>query len=180
MSHNLCVFCGMNPGNKEYLELGRSLGQKMVRSSWDLVYGGASLGVMGAVADAVLKAGGKAYGVIPERLMELEAAHTGLTKLVVVDSLHERKQKMYDLSNAFVTLPGGFGTLDEFCEILTWVKLNYYNEPIFLLNYKGFFDLLIDHFKHSKKEGFMSEKDFALVRQVSSVEELLDQLKAFQ
>lgn len=162
-----------------YHELGQSFGNKMIEHSWDLVYGGASLGVMGSVANAVLAKGGRVYGIIPKKLMELEAAHTGLTELIIVDSLHERKQKMYDLSHAFVTLPGGFGTLDEFCEILTWVKLHYYQKPIFLLNHQGFFDLLIQHFQYIKKEGFISEDDFALVRIVNSVEELFFQLKPF-
>ena len=175
----LCVFCGMNAKKSIYNALGQSLGKKMTEHSWDLVYGGASLGVMGAVANAVLTNSGKVYGVIPKKLMELEAAHTGLTKLIIVDSLHDRKQKMYDLSHAFVTLPGGFGTLDEFCEILTWVKLHYYQKPIFLLNHQGFFDLLIQHFQYTKREGFISEDDFALVRIINNVDDLFSQLEPF-
>lgn len=176
MCKNLCVFCGMNFGGIKYLEIGQSLGQRMVKSSWDLVYGGASLGVMGAVANSVLKEGGKVYGIIPQKLMELEVAHQELTELIVVDTLHERKQKMYDLSDAFVALPGGFGTLDEFFEILTWTKLDYLQSPIFLLNSTGFFDHLIAHFHYIQKEGFISKEDLALVTVVQSVDELFMEL----
>ncbi len=176
MSRKLCIFCGSQDVDKEYLLLGELVAKAMAKSSWDLVYGGASVGLMGSIADAILKQGGKAYGVITEKLVKHEMAHTGLTTLEVVHSLHERKQKMYDLADVFVTLPGGIGTLDEFFETLTWAKLKYHQKPLFLLNYKGLFNHLLDHLIYMIEEKFLREEDFALVRKVTSVDELFYEL----
>ena len=160
----------------KYLVLGEFVADMMVKSSWDLVYGGASVGLMGSVANTVLKKGGKAYGVITERLVDLEIAHQGLTKLEVVQNLHERKKKMYDLADAFVTLPGGIGTLDEFFETLTWAKLNYHQKPLFLLNYQGIYNHLLDHLLYMIEKKFLKEEDFSLVTKVTSVNELFYEL----
>lgn len=171
MARKLCVFCGIN-APQPYIELGKSFGKKMVDSSWDLVYGGASIGLMGVIADSVLQNGGNVYGVIPKKLVDIEVAHNNLTQLFIVKSLYNRKVKMFDLSDAFVTLPGGLGTLDELCEALTLSKLKYHKKPIFLLNYQGFFDSLMDHFRHIKNEGFLDNTNFLLIHEVTSVEEL--------
>ena len=172
MVKRLCVFCGMSAPDQKYIEFGENFGKRMVEDSWDLVYGGSSIGLMGVIADSVLKHKGKAYGVIPKKLVKMEVAHNKLTELFITETLHERKAKMYDLSDAFVTLPGGFGTLDEFCEVLTWAKLEYHKKPIFLLNYQNFFDSLMDHFRYIKKEGFVGDIDFSLIREVTSIEQL--------
>ena len=152
------------------------MGETMAMSSWNLVYGGASVGLMGAVADAILSKGGKAYGIIPESLVVEEMAHKSLSKLEVVGGLHERKSRMYSLADAFVTLPGGIGTLDEFCETLTWAKLGYHRKPMFLLNYKGFFDCLLRQLTYMKNEKFFEETTLDLVEQVSSIDELFKKL----
>lgn len=171
MVKKLCVFCGIN-APKQYIKFGENFGQRMVDASLDLVYGGASIGLMGIIADSVLKNKGKVYGVIPKKLVKMEVAHEKLTKLFIVESLHDRKAKMYDLSDVFVALPGGLGTLDELCEVLTWAKLRYHQKPIFLLNYQNFFDSLMTHFRYINKEGFLNDIDFSLIREVASVEQL--------
>ena len=120
----ICVFCGSSPGGRpEYRAAAEEMGAELVRRNIGLVYGGGNVGLMGIIADTVLNAGGEAIGVIPENLMALEVGHKGLTKLHVVRSMHERKALMADLSDAFVAMPGGFGTLEEFCEVLTWTQL---------------------------------------------------------
>ena len=173
----LCVFCGSADGKSEhYINSARNLGKSLAENQIGLVYGGASVGVMAAVADACLETGGEVWGVIPESLVKWEVAHENLTNLFVVDSMHERKQKMYDLSNAFVALPGGFGTLDELCEILTWAQLKYHTKPIYLLNADGFYDHLLKHFHYINNEGFLREGHLELVIEVKSVEELMDKL----
>ena len=178
MVRKICVFCGIN-APKKYIELGEDFGKRMVDASLDLVYGGASIGLMGVIANSVLKNKGRVYGVIPKKLVKMEVAHNKLTELFITETLHERKAKMYDLSDVFVTLPGGLGTLDEFCEVLTWAKLEYHKKPIFLLNYQNFFDSLMDHFRYIKKEGLVSDIDFSLIREVTSVEQLFLEISEF-
>ena len=175
MVKSLCVFCGIN-APKRYTELGEDFGKKMAEARLDLVYGGASIGLMGIIADSVLKHKGKAYGIIPKKLVKMEVAHDKLTELFIVDSLHERKAKMYDLSDVFVALPGGLGTLDELCEVLTWAKLKYHQKPIFLLNYKNFFNSLMTHFRYINKEGFLNDVDFSLVREVTSIKQFFSEI----
>jgi uncharacterized protein (TIGR00730 family) len=173
----LCVFCGSAAGKSEhYVDAAKKLGKSLAENQIGLVYGGASVGVMAAVADACLETGGQVLGVIPESLVKWEVAHDNLTDLLVVDSMHERKQKMYDFSNAFVALPGGFGTLDELCEILTWAQLKYHAKPIYLLNEDGFYDYLLKHFHHINEQGFLREGHLELVIEVKSIEELMDKL----
>ena len=135
----ICVFCGSSQGSRpEYRAAAEELGTELARRGTGLVYGGTSVGLMGVLADAVLRAGGEAVGVIPERLMKREVGHKGLTKLHVVRSMHERKALMADLSDAFIAMPGGYGTLEEFCEIVTWAQLGLHAKPCGILNVQGY------------------------------------------
>ncbi|OUR93525.1 Rossman fold protein, TIGR00730 family [Halobacteriovorax marinus] len=174
----ICVFCGSSAGkSKAYIEMANDVADLLVEQDHGLVYGGASIGVMGAMADKVLKKNGEVWGVMPQSLVDWEVAHEGLTKFEVVDSMHARKEVMYNWSDAFVALPGGFGTLDELCEILTWAQLKYHEKPCFLLNFNGFFDHLIKHFQHINKEGFLSDEHLELITIVDSIEELSVELE---
>jgi uncharacterized protein (TIGR00730 family) len=138
---SICVFCGSNCGSRpEYGEAADCLGRLLAKRDISLVYGGGKVGLMGKVADAVLGAGGKVIGVIPQALVLKEIAHDGLTELRVVNSMHERKALMAELADGFIALPGGFGTLDEFCEILTWAQLGLHHKPCGVLNVNGYYD----------------------------------------
>jgi uncharacterized protein (TIGR00730 family) len=155
----ICVFCGSSKGRRaEYATAAADLAQAMVERDIDLVYGGASIGIMGAVADAVLDAGGKVYGVIPEHLQNYEIAHNNLTQLHVVADMHERKAKMADLSDGFIAMPGGIGTLEELIEICTWQQLALHNKPCAMLNVMGYFDKLGEFLLHCQNEGFLLEE----------------------
>jgi uncharacterized protein (TIGR00730 family) len=160
----ICVFCGSSPGSRpEYGAAAEEMGRELVRRNIGLVYGGGNVGLMGILADAVLRAGGEALGVIPENLMDREVGHTGLTKLHVVGSMHERKALMADLSDAFVALPGGFGTLEEFCEVVTWTQLGLHAKPCGILNVLGFYSPLLKMFDHAVEERFLKPENRALV-----------------
>lgn len=173
----LAVFCGSSSGrSKAYLKLGVDLGHLLANKDWGLVYGGASVGVMGAMADAILEKKGHVWGVIPQSLVDWEVAHQNLEKLEVVDSMHKRKERMYDLSDAFLAIPGGMGTLDELCEIITWAQLKHHRKPIYLLNFNGFFDHLMRHFQHCEAEGFLSKEHLELVRCLDRLEDLEEEL----
>jgi uncharacterized protein (TIGR00730 family) len=149
------------------------MGRELVRRNIGLVYGGGNVGLMGIIADAVLKAGGEAQGVIPENLMALEVGHKGLTKLHVVHSMHERKALMADLSDAFVAMPGGFGTLEEFCEVLTWTQLGLHAKPCGILNILGYYSPLLAMFDHAVEERFLKLENRALVLAGESPTDLL-------
>ncbi|SDY18423.1 hypothetical protein SAMN04487939_101125 [Lysobacter sp. yr284] len=152
----LCVYCGSNAGSKPiYSERAMALGQRMARDGVALVYGGGNVGLMGVVADAVLEAGGEAIGVIPEQLVNWEVAHRGLSKLEIVGSMHERKQRMFDLADAFVALPGGFGTLDEMFEMLTWRQLGIGDKPCAFLDIDGFYSPLMGMLDRMVEERFL-------------------------
>ncbi|WP_031501029.1 TIGR00730 family Rossman fold protein [Bryobacter aggregatus] len=152
----ICVFCGSSRGARpEYLSAATTFGECLAQQGLELVYGGARVGLMGAVADAVLAAGGNVIGVIPEALMVKEVAHGGIKDLRVVGSMHERKALMAELSDAFVAMPGGYGTLEELCEILTWTQLGLQRKYVSVLNTLGFFDRLLDLFDHLVAEGFL-------------------------
>lgn len=156
---NICVFCGSSMGSKPvYREAARTLAMAMVNSNSTLVYGGGNIGLMGVIADEVLSLGGKAIGVIPDFLMQKELGHQGLTQLEVVSSMHERKKRMADLSDAFVALPGGWGTLDELAEILTWKQLGLISQPIGLLNIHSFFDHLYAQMEKMVEGGFLQNQ----------------------
>ncbi len=154
----ICVFCGTNPGARaDYAQAARRLGEVLAAEQIELVYGGASVGIMGELADAVQEHGGRVIGVIPQRLVEKEAAHTGIGNLIVVASMHQRKAQMSDLADGFVALPGGIGTLEGFLEIVTWGQLGIHDKPCGLLNVAGYFDALIGWLDHGVREGFVTE-----------------------
>lgn len=173
----ICVFCGSSQGSRpEYRAAAEDMAAELVRRNIGLVYGGGNVGLMGIIADAVLKAGGEVEGVIPEHLMAREVGHNGLTKLHVVRSMHERKALMTDLSDAFIALPGGFGTLEEFCEIVTWSQLGLHAKPCGILNVHGYYSPLLAMFDHAVEERFLKPENRALVLARDSVAELLQAL----
>jgi uncharacterized protein (TIGR00730 family) len=174
----ICVFCGSSAGNRpEYRTAAEEMAAELVRRNIGLVYGGGNVGLMGIIADAVLRAGGEAQGVIPEHLMAREVGHKGLTKLHVVHSMHERKALMADLSDAFVALPGGFGTLEEFCEVVTWTQLGLHAEPCGILNTLGFYSSLQAMLDHAMGERFLKPENRALVLARDSPADLLQALE---
>ena len=152
----ICVYCGSNSGNRPvYAEAAESLADVLVRHEFELVYGGSDKGIMGVLANAVLELGGKVHGVIPQMLMDKEIAHQGITELHVVASMHARKTMMAALSDGFIAMPGGFGTLEEIIEIVTWGQLRFHDKPCGLLNIDGYFDHLIAYLDHANNEGFL-------------------------
>lgn len=175
---SLCVFCGSQPGtDPAYLASAHETGRVFAERGIRLVYGGGSVGMMGAVADSCLAAGGEVIGVIPEFLMELELGHRGLTQLEVVPTMLERKLRMAELSEGFVTLPGGIGTLDELFEMLTWVRLAVHSKPSGLLNVAGFYDELISFCGKTQVDGgFISAQDAANLVADDSISSLLEKL----
>ncbi len=174
----ICVFCGSSQGSRtEYRAAAEELGAELARRGTGLVYGGGNVGLMGVLADAVLGAGGEVIGVIPENLMAREVGHNGLTKLHVVRSMHERKALMADLSDAFIAMPGGFGTLEEFCEVVTWAQLGLHAKPCGILNVMGFYTSLLSMFDHAVQERFLKPENRALVLARDSVAELLRALE---
>jgi uncharacterized protein (TIGR00730 family) len=163
---HICVFCGSSPGARpSYADAARRLGQTLAASGIGLVYGGAHVGLMGMVADAVMSGGGSVIGVIPHALEEREIAHTGITELRVVGSMHERKATMADLADAFIALPGGMGTMEELFEVLTWAQLGMHGKPCGLLDVEGFFDSLRGFLDHMVRERFLhpAYRDMVLV-----------------
>ena len=175
----VCVFCGSSPGDDPaYLAAARAIGVALARRAVGVVYGGGHVGCMGALADAALEAGGEVVGVIPRRLADREVAHTGVTDLHVVESMHDRKALMASLSDAFVALPGGFGTLEELFEVVTWRQLGYHRKPIAVLNTRGYFDALLRFCDDAVSAGFVAaaERD-ALLRE-PNLEPLLERLFA--
>ena len=177
----ICVFCGSSAGGAPaYLEAARAAGRAIARRGIGLVYGGGSVGLMGAVADAVLAAGGEVTGVIPRALELRELAHRGLTRLHVVSSMHERKAKMAELADGFVALPGGMGTLEEFAEILTWAQLGLHRKPCGLLDVRGYYRPLVAFFDQAAAEGFVRPAHRALVLVREDPDALLDAFEAFR
>lgn len=154
--NRLCVYCGSSSGTGDsYLAAARELGRMLAQQDIGLVYGGAAVGNMGALADAVLESGGTVTGVMPHALHDKEIAHTGLTELHVVDSMHERKSLMAVLSDGFIAMPGGFGTLEEIVEVITWGQLGFHEKPCGLLNVGGYFDHLLAFLDHAAAQGFL-------------------------
>lgn len=177
----VCVYCGSSPGKSpRYREAARALGHEMVERGFDLVYGGAGIGVMGAVADAVLERGGAVIGVIPYSLSTKEVAHSGLDELIVVDSMHERKAKMADLADAFVALPGGWGTCEEIFEMLTWAQLGFHEKPCGLLNVEAYYDPLFAFLEHAMSEGFVREQYRPMMIMEEDPSRLLDRFEAYE
>ena len=178
---SVCVFCGSSPGlDPAYTEAAHSLGRTLAKANIRLVFGGGHVGLMGVVSNAAIEAGGEAIGVIPKFLVERELAHTGLTDLRIVGSMHERKAMMSDLSEGFITLPGGTGTLEEFFEILTWAQLGEHEKPCGLLNVAGYYDPLLTVFDQMVNRGFLSEPNRDLVLVESEPERLLQRLESYQ
>ncbi len=175
----IAVFCASSAGARpEYLEAAQALGGSLAARGMGLVYGGASVGLMGALADAALAAGAPVVGVLPAVLEGREIAHRGLSELHFVGTMHERKALMADRADAFLALPGGYGTLDEFLEILTWAQLGVHAKPCVLVNMLGFYDGLLSFLDHAVEEGFLQPPNRALIRVAASVDEALDSLEA--
>jgi hypothetical protein len=161
---SICVLCGSSLGAKPaYVTAAKRTGQALLERGLSLIYGGGKVGLMGALADVVLELGGEVIGVMPKALADKEIAHQGLTQLHVVGSMHERKALMADLADGFIALPGGFGTFEEFCEILTWAQLGYHRKPCGLLNVENFYDPLLNLFNHSAAEGFIRAEHRSMV-----------------
>jgi uncharacterized protein (TIGR00730 family) len=180
MMRRICVFCGSSAGARaEYREAAELVGRLLAERGIELVYGGGRVGLMGAVADACLGAGGRVIGVIPQGLMDREVGHRGLTELRVVGSMHERKALMADLADGFLCLPGGFGTWDEFCEILTWAQLGLHRGPCGLLNVLGYYDPLLAMADRACAEGFVSEANRGLILADEDAAGLLDRMGAY-
>lgn len=177
----VCVYCGSNVGaQKSYLAAAQQLGKELAAQGIELVYGGGNVGLMGAIADAVLVAGGTVTGVIPQALVDKEVAHTGLSDLRVVDSMHQRKALMADLSDAFIAMPGGLGTLEEFCEIATWTQLGFHQKACGLLNIDGFYDGLLSFLDHATTEQFIRPAHRQIVLADADPVALLKKLSQFQ
>ena len=176
----LCVFCGSSMGYRpEYRSAAVTLGEIFVERGIELVYGGGNIGLMGVVADTVLAHGGHVIGVIPESLMALEVGHLGLTELRIVGSMHERKALMSDLSDGFIALPGGFVTIEEFCEVVTWSQLGIQSKPCALLNVENYFAPLLELFDQSVREGFLREENRRLVLDDTDALRLLEKMATF-
>lgn len=177
---SVAVFCGSNAGkNPAYARDAAALGGALAARGMRLVYGGGNVGLMGVLADAALAGGGEVVGVIPEALVARELAHKGCTTLHVVGSMHERKALMADLADGFVMLPGGFGTYDEFCEVVTWAQLGIHRKPLGVLDSNGFFKSLLDHFDMAAREGFVPDAHRRMIHESSDVGALLDAMGAY-
>jgi uncharacterized protein (TIGR00730 family) len=174
--HRICVFAGSRDGGPDHVAGARAVGASIARRGWGLVYGGASVGSMGVVADAALAAGAEVQGVIPRSMVERELAHAGLTCLWVVDTMHDRKAKMHELSAAFLALPGGCGTLDETFEAVTWMQLGLHDKPIALLDTAGYWQPLARWFDRAVADGFVPEAHARKIVFDGDVERVLDHL----
>ncbi len=179
--NRICVFCGSSPGSSPvYVQMARKLGRTLARRGIALVYGGGSIGLMGAIADAALGEGGEVIGVIPRALQLRELAHPRLSALHVVGSMHERKARMAEMADAFVALPGGMGTLEEFAEVLTWAQLGLHRRPCGLLDVAGYYDPLVDFFDRAVVLGFVRPEHRRIVLIEREPEALLDALAAYE
>ena len=173
----VCVFCGSSSGVRpEYAQAAAELGKEIASAGMGLVYGGARVGLMGVMADAAIAAGGEVSGVIPRALVDRELAHTGLNQLHIVGSMHERKAMMADLADAFVLLPGGFGSWEEFCEVITWSQLGLHQKPCGVLNVAGYYDALLKLCSHAVNEGFVRASHGEIVIVAESASDLLARL----
>jgi len=178
---NICVFCGSSHGfSGQYTNEASSMGSQLVNREYRLVYGGGSIGLMGEIADTILNKGGEVIGVIPGFLAEKEVDHKGITKMYTVRSMHERKKKMAELSDAFIAMPGGFGTLEELFEILTWAQLGLVHKPIGLFNVNGYYNALVQMMDTMVKEGFLKQENKNLLVVDSEPGLLLDKLENYQ
>jgi uncharacterized protein (TIGR00730 family) len=177
----LCVFCGSSAGrDPAYAEVAREMGELLARRGIRLIYGGGGIGLMGAIAKAAMSAGGEVVGVIPHALRAKELAYHELTHLHVVQTMHERKQMMADLSDGFIAMPGGFGTFEEFCETLTWAQLGLHSKPCGMLNVKDYYDHMLAMFDHAVREQFVPVHHRAMIIAESDPVRLLDAMAAYQ
>jgi uncharacterized protein (TIGR00730 family) len=178
---SVCVYCGSSFGALPvYAEAARALAREMVSDNIELVYGGGSVGLMGVIADEVMRLGGEVTGVIPQALVDKEVGHHGLTRLHIVKDMHERKAMMADLSDGFIAMPGGIGTLEELFEVFTWSQLGFHSKPIGLLNVQGFYAGLIAFIEHTVTEGFLKAGHAALLMHDTDPRMLLERFKSFQ
>ncbi|TDN70947.1 TIGR00730 family Rossman fold protein [Paraburkholderia sp. BL10I2N1] len=177
---SVCVYCGSSDGVKPlYAEAARAFGRAIVEARLALVYGGGKVGLMGVIADEVMAAGGRAIGVIPELLVNKEVGHEGLTELHVVPDMHQRKKMMADLSDAFIAMPGGAGTLEELFEVYTWAQLGYHQKPVAVLNIDGYYDPLISMLQHTVQEGFMRQTYLDILQIDSDPVSLISKLQRY-
>ncbi|MFL9925668.1 TIGR00730 family Rossman fold protein [Herbaspirillum lusitanum] len=178
---SICVYCGSSPGaTPAYAEAARRLAQEMVKDNIALVYGGGNVGLMGIIASEVMKLGGEATGVIPKALLDKELGHNGLTRLHIVKDMHERKAMMAELSDGFVAMPGGMGTLEELFEVLTWAQLGFHYKPIALLNVDGFYNNLIAFVDHLVSQRFVSADQAKLMMHEAEPAKLIERFKTFK
>lgn len=176
----ICVFCGSSPGNgPEYRKAARTLGAVLAERNIELVFGGGRVGLMNEVANSVLSAGGRVTGVIPQSLVDREVAHTGVSDLRITGSMHERKALMAELSDAFIALPGGVGTFEEFLEVVTWGQLGFHRKPCGIINTLGFYDGFLGFLDHAVREGFLHGEIRGSILMAESPEELLDVFTAY-
>ncbi len=179
--NKICVFCGSSEGNdSEIYQAAISLGKAFVENNITLVYGAAKIGIMGAVAKSVLEGNGTVVGIIPGFLKKKEVVHLGLTELITTKNMHERKMKMQELSDGFIALPGGFGTLEELFEIITWLQLGLHSKPIGLLNTNGFYDDLIKLIENMVKKKFVSSENYQLLLVDTQIDSLLEKMRRFK
>tara|TARA_B110000503_G_scaffold93563_1_gene141083 strand:- start:2537 stop:3127 length:591 start_codon:yes stop_codon:yes gene_type:complete len=179
--NKICVFCGSSEGNdSEIYQAALSLGKAFVENNITLVYGAAKIGIMGAVAKSVLEGNGTVVGIIPGFLKKKEVVHLGLTELITTKNMHERKMKMQELSDGFIALPGGFGTLEELFEIITWLQLGLHSKPIGLLNTNGFYDDLIKLIENMVKKKFVSSENYQLLLVDTQINSLLEKMRRFK
>ena len=179
--NSVCVYCGSSDlVDDKYLEVANLMGKAIAGRGMQLVFGGGSSGLMGAVADSAVESGGEVVGVITQQFNKAELAHNGLSRLEVLDDMHQRKARMIEISDAFVALPGGFGTLEELFEVLTWAQIGLHSKAIGLLNAHNYFDPLLEFFSQAKREGFIFHEHQGLYREADSSENLLDALEAYQ
>lgn len=177
----IAVFCGSSFGSKKvYEEQAYLLGKTLAEQGIGLVYGGANIGLMGAVADGAIKNGGEVVGIIPHFLQDKEIAHDGLSELILVETMHDRKTKMNELSNGVITLPGGFGTMEEFFEMLTWAQLGLHQKSIGILNVDGFYNHLLQMLQSMVDQGFLKEVNQKMLLVSDTIDDLLSQMKAYK
>lgn len=172
---NICIYCGSSPGKDgSVLENARTFGQLMARRNHHLIYGGSSLGVMGAIANSVMDHGGEVIGVIPENLFRKEVAHRGITRLITVQDMHQRKSQMAGLADAFVAFPGGFGTMEELFEIITWNQIGLIDKPVTIMNLNGYYNTLIEMIDHAVESGFIKTANRKIVQVAETMQECLE------
>ena len=178
---SICVFCGSNYGNDmEYRQAARELGKFLANKKISLIYGGGKAGLMGEIADAVLSHKGHVIGIIPKFLKDMELAHENISELFIVDTMHTRKAKMYELADGFIVMPGGYGTYEELFEVLSWLQIGIHNKPIGLLNVNGFFDPLIKMLEHTVDKGFAKPENLKLIISAGNVATLYQLMENFK